>query len=235
MLNAYLAAVQNLIQSPSAPNPLVSTATLTADINTARSQVALDAECIRQLFNMALVSGTRAYAFSSFTNAGAGVQPAPLAVRQALISNAEITVRPWEWFVSYCLIAVESGTPTVCAQQGQGQGGILNFWPTPNASFTLVADVVGLPLPLASDTDPEAIPYPWTDAVPFYAAWLALMSMQRQADAQLMLERYQLIARRGAQGSTSTYLPDQMPGGAGALIASTHQGVTQMPPPQGRR
>lgn len=234
MLNAYLAAVQNLLQAPSAPNPLVSSATLTADINTARAQVALDAECIREFFDMALTSGVRAYAFSSFTNAGAGVQAAPLAIRQALINNVEIAVRNWEWFVSYCLTAPGSGTPTVCAQQGQGQGGILNVCPTPNASLTLVADVVGLPLPLASDSDPEAIPYPWTDAVPFYAAWLALMSMQRQADAQLMLERYQLLVRRGTEGATGTYLPDQMPGGMGAALAGAHQTVAMPPRMPGR-
>lgn len=234
MLTAYQTAVQNLIQAPSAPNSLVPAATLTANINTARAQVALDAECIRQTMTLALAGAQQSYPFSAFSGAATGVQTAPLAVRQALFGSAEITVRNWEWFFSYCLTASAAGTPNVCAQQGRGQGGTLWFWPTPNATLTGAFDVVGLPIPLVDDSTAEAIPYPWTDAVPFYAAWLTLMSQQRQPDAQLMLQRYQLLIRRGTDGATGSFLPDRMPGGAGAIIASTHQGVAQ-PPPSGRR
>lgn len=234
MLNSYIAAVQNLMQAPSAPVALVSTAQLTIYINTARAQVALDAECIRQFMTLALASGTQSYAFSLFSGADTGVQTAPLAVRQIILSGFEVARRDWEWFVSYRCVAPGSGTPSECAQQGQGQGGTLYFWPIPNAALTASVDVVGLPVPLASDSDPEAIPYPWTDAVPFYAAWLALMSQQRQADAELMLRRYEMLARRGRQGSTPTYLPNQAPGAGAAVLAAAHQTVTQLPPPTGR-
>lgn len=42
--------------------------------------------------------------------------------------------------------------------------------------------------PLENDDDPEPLPYPWTDAVAYYAAWLCLIQQQRREDAQAMLQ-----------------------------------------------
>lgn len=42
--------------------------------------------------------------------------------------------------------------------------------------------------PLENDDDPEPIPYPWVDAVPYFAAWLCLLQQQRREDAAAMLQ-----------------------------------------------
>jgi hypothetical protein len=76
---------------------------------------------------------------------------------------------------------------------------------------------------LASDATIEAIPYPWTEAVPFYAAWLALMTVQRQADADKMMVRYMELMSRARQETTPTFLPENAAGGMGATRAAAHR------------
>jgi len=68
---------------------------------------------------------------------------------------------------------------------------------------------VCLPITLVSDGTAEAIPYPWTDAVPYFAAYLALLSAQspaRTADADRMMQRYELFMGRARQFSNPDVL-----------------------------
>jgi hypothetical protein len=137
-----------------------------------------------------------------------------------------LEIRSWEWFAAYYLGNPASGVPTVMAQEGQGLSGTFYFSPVPNAVGTASFDVACLPVPLVNDSTPEAIPALWTDAVPFYAAWLAMMQLQRQADAQVMLGRYKELAMRGRQEATPTVLPDNLPGGIGAHAAALKATLT---------
>ena len=73
--------------------------------------------------------------------------------------------------------------PAVVAQYGQGVNGSLYMYPVPNTAYQVEWDCYCLPINLATDSDPEAIPYPWTDVVPFHAAYLAYLGAQRQSDA----------------------------------------------------
>lgn len=231
-LTAYQTALQNLLQAPSSPTPLVSAAQQTIYINTARYQVAADAECIRPTGPfLSITNGTRAYGFPAISVTGIGFGSV-IAVRSGYIGSAPMEVRQWEWFAQYYLPDASTGTPTIMAQQGQGASGTLVLWKTPNASFTLTLDVVCLPAPLVDDTTAETIPQLWTDAVPFYAAWLAMQSLQRQADAEMMLKRYELLVRRGRQLATSSELPDNAPGGAGAQLAAGKMPLGSMPEPR---
>jgi hypothetical protein len=47
-------------------------------------------------------------------------------------------------------------------------------------------DLTLIPAPLLSDDDIEPIPYPWSDAVPYWAATLLLLAQQRSEDAKAM-------------------------------------------------
>jgi hypothetical protein len=98
--------------------------------------------------------------------------------------------------------------------------------------MTVALDAVCLPITLVDDHAIEAIPQLWTDAIPFYAAWLGMQSLQRQSDADTMLQRYQSLIRRGRQLATPTELPDNLPGGMGAQVASTHQPLGAQPQAQ---
>lgn len=223
-LTAYQTAVQNLIQAPSAPTPLVSAATLTVFINDARIKVATEAECIRNYAILALAVGTRQYPFSSIVPSGGvssvtGIQ-GPISVRTANYAvgggASAVYPRPWPWFNTYYLgdPAPVQGPPNIFSQFGQGASGTLFFNPLPDAVYTLSLDISCLPIALVDDSTKEAIPANWIDAVPFYAAWLALMAMQRQGDADTMLQRFGTLMAMARREAT--------PG----VLANNYEGVT---------
>ena len=231
MLTAYLTTTQQFLQNPVTTPPLYATSDLTGYINTARTQIAIEAECIRVKGSLALSNATQSYAFSSITFSASGIL-APINVRTAsLVSGSTQNIldqRPWEWFNNYYYSGGinAAGSPTVWSQQGQGENGTMFFYPIPNGALTVSMDVVALPIALVDNTTFEAIPYPWTDAVPFYAAYYAFISAQRQTDADKMLERYEMFVKRARQGSTPTVLPDNNPGGPGAQMAALKSPVT---------
>jgi len=232
MLTAYETAVQQLIQL--VPSGLIPTGTLDAYINTARNQLAADAECIRAPASLVFTPSQQSYSITALVTSGTGISgSAAFTVRTAVSPNVSaIEIRSWEWFAAYYLPLPASGTPTLMAQQGQGTATTLYFWPTPNSAAGVVFDVACLPIPLVNDSTPEAIPGLWTDAVPFYAAWLAFQQLQRQADAQLMLARYKELAQRGRETATPSVWPDNLPGGAGARIAAQKTTLTMQPQQQ---
>jgi len=94
--------------------------------------------------------------------------------------------------------------PTLSCQYGQGVSGSLYMYPLPSQAYSFQVDAFCLPSDLALDTDVEAIPLPWTDAVPYFAAYLAKLEMQDANGAKAMLElfdtfiqRYSVAARPG--------------------------------------
>lgn len=235
MLASYQSLTQALVQAPTSPIPLIPSATLTSYINVARNQVAGDAECIRVPATLALVAATQHYGFAAISVGGASGVGNVISVRSARIGGTPLDIRQWEWFAQYYLGDGATGTPVRLAQQGQGLNGTLFFDPVPTGTGTVSLDVVCLPIALVDDSTAEAIPLLWTDAVPFYAAWLALQSLQRQADANMMLERYRMLVKRGREMATPSELPDNLPGGAGAALAAARQTLAETPPvAQGR-
>lgn len=228
MLNAYLQQTQRLLANPT--SSLYNTSDLTFYINSARGQLAGEGECIRVIAPLSTTSGTRSYAFSSVVTAFATTQVSGiqgvLAVRMInLVSSGGTLVldsRPWEWINNYYLSNPQPpGGPTRrWAQYGQGALGTIVVDPIPDQVYTLNLDTVCYPIALALDTDPEAIPYPWTDAVPYYAAYLAYYNAQRAQDAENMRMQYENFVQRARQITTPTVLPSNFPGNAGAQIVS---------------
>ena len=222
MLNTYLSDTRNLLQSPGAPTQLYSTANLTRWINIARGQIAGEGECIRVIGTISTVVNQRAYNFSSIntgvaaTNGIKGV----IHVRRisydvgqntyGLAGQQWMTPRPWEWFSLYNLNnpVPDVGPPATWSQLGQGSAGTGtgssasgSFYldPPPDAVYSLNLDCVCYPQALADDTTVEAIPYLWTDCVPFFAAYYAYLSSQtgaRQADAERMYNHYKEFLQR---------------------------------------
>lgn len=230
MLTAYLTQTRRLLQLPAAPTTLYTDADLTSYINTARSQLAGEGQCIRSFATQATVAGTNNYLFSGFTiaaavaNGIAGVIHVRSLAYQIGSGQRWIPPRAWEWFNFYVLndpLSGQSanwGPPAHWAQYQQGtqpvagttmkQGGSL-YINVPDDIYTLVADAVCYPLPLAVDGDPEAIPFMWTDAVPYFAAYYALLSSQMQArlaDALRYYEIYQEFVKRAREAAN----PDPM-------------------------
>ena len=217
MLNSYLTRTQQLLQNPSAPTSLYSQSDLTEYINLARGQLSGDAECIRNYATLPVTGGTQQYEFASVVLGpnGAGVQGI-FNIRavwlQVASGQAWMRPRPWPWFSLYELNnpVPQQGQPKIWTQFGQGVVGNIFVSPTPDQDYTLQLDVLCYPNDLVDDTTIEAIPYPWTDAVPFLAAYYAMLSAQsaaRQADADRMFSRYEEYRNRARKFSNPTVSP----------------------------
>lgn len=211
MLTAYQNATNALLQVPSAPTSLYPPTTITANINTARGQLAGEAQCIRVLGTLTTTVGVRNYNFSSISLSGSTGVQGVIHVRRILYNVGQgqqwIRPRPWEWFDLYKLNTPvpKSGPPTVWSQYAQGVLGSFYLDPIPDMQYTLQLDCVCYPISLVDDTTAEAIPYLWTDAVPFFAAYYTLLGSQSQArgaDANRMFNYYTEFLGRARKFST---------------------------------
>ncbi len=229
MLTAYLTATRSLLQLPGTNSTsLYTDADLTRFINVARGQVAGEAECIKVIGTIPTVANQQPYRLQDI-NVGV---PATTGV-QNVINVASIrytagngtlwiTPRPWQWFELYELnnAAQQAGVPRTWSQFGQGaapsgiantsiNGGSFYISPLPDDIYVLNANASCYPIPLADDTTVEALPYFWTDAVAFFAAYFALMSAQtnaRMADAANMYKGHyqEFMSRARSQANPST-------------------------------
>ncbi|KKK58499.1 hypothetical protein LCGC14_3043820 [marine sediment metagenome] len=215
MLTQYLDETRRLLQNPPAPVTLFSDADLTAFINTSRGILAGEVECIRVLGTLALSAPTRSYALSAAdigVSATTGINT-PFKANQATVDVGDgempLMSKPWAWFQSYLLgeVIPTEGQPTTWAQLKQGIAATLYFYPLPDTTFTVNLDCVCEPIDLTDNNTVEAIPYPFTDAVPFLAAYYAYMSVQRQDHADTMMTRYRDELTKGRATSTPAVLP----------------------------
>ncbi len=235
MLTAYLARTTQLLQNPAAPTVLYSTSDLTSYINQARGQLAGEAECVRYLGTLTTTIDQRNYNFSSISTGTASVTGVAgvihvRSVRYAVGDGYQwVTPRAWPWFELYHLNnpVPDSGPPNDWAQYSQGGSGIgsitgigtgtmisgsLFLDPIPNLAYVLTCDAVCYPQALTADTDVEAIPYIFTDAIPYFAAYLALLSSQnnaRMADAERYFGYYSTFLQRARTFSNPSVLRGQ--------------------------
>jgi hypothetical protein len=72
-------------------------------------------------------------------------------------------------------VATFYAPPVWACQFGQGVDGSIHMFPLADQPYQMCWDILCLPNDLEDDESPEAIPAPWTTAVPFYAAHLALL------------------------------------------------------------
>jgi hypothetical protein len=220
VLTQYLTRTAQLLQNPAAPQTLYSESDLTGFINEARGQLAGTAECIRAAGLLVLTQGTIPYLFSGISGpAGVGLGSV-IHVRnlwQMLGSGGYhyVAPRPYPWYAVYeannPLIQSQQGPPDIWSQYAQGVAGSLYISPAPDQTYTCTTDSVWLPAALATDGDPEAIPSLWTDAVPFLAAWFALLASQtgvRSGEADKMLQRYGEFMSNARRSATPDILPD---------------------------
>lgn len=226
MLAQYRTDTTALLQLPAAPTSLYPQANIDRWINIARGQLAGEGECIRYLATISTVVGQRNYNFSALNTGTAATNGIKGAIHIRRISynvgdgQKWLTPRPWEWFELYHLnnpVPVNN-VPGTWSQFGQGSAsagtgssasGSFYLDPPPNLVYTLNCDCVCYPQALVDDATIEAIPYLWTDAVPFFAAYYALLSAQtnaRQADAQRYFDMYTEFLTRARKASNPSVL-----------------------------
>lgn len=205
MLAEYQATTQDLLNDSG--GQFFSSHTLTSYINRARRKVAAASGCVRVIPpGVQTIPNQEAYRFVAWN---ALVQTVP-GVREILaVRSLAIAIGPgrgaWKpmWNrIPYTDFAARFriwngswiGTisfPGYWAQHGFGVTGSLFLAPIPSQVQPMDIDCSCMPYPLATDNDPECIPYPWCDAVPYMSAFLCLLQQQRQQDAQGMLQLFQ--------------------------------------------
>ncbi len=221
-LTAYVQQVQRLLHDTT--GQFYQYPDIVYYINVARGQVAVEGECARILASLTTVIGQNSYALSSLGSLPAGAQAA-LVVRALYANGQTLEARPWDWFANLYMGTGAVPAIPVWSQLGVGSLAVLYLAPTPTSVQVYQADVVLQPVALATDADAEIIPYPWTDAIPYYAAYLAYMDAQRTQDAQLLLQMYTLFANRARKLTTPTNNVRQQYGQMGAQIAATGTGL----------
>lgn len=127
--------------------------------------------------------------------------------------------RPWAWFQANCRVYSVSAMnfPSYWSQFGQGLRGSFYLFPIPAQVLSLDIDAICVPINLVDDTTPDVIPYPWIDAVPYYAAYQCYMNSSRAPDAARMFStnpqapgQYQIfMARARKMSDGSSRVPDQ--------------------------
>lgn len=279
-LTKYIQATQSLLNDPAAQR--FSVASLTTFINTGRSQLALEGECVRFNYGADGVFLTGAFTSGSPTVTGVAVptldtitswNAAGLAIPQGatVLSSTTTTItfsanatasgglsfligppnststqrefyarptnvclsrgikdaigvrgvainyggfgsnlytlrqRDWTWFQAF-LRSYPSllGNPVYWSPYQNN----LFLRPIPAAVYPMQWDCQCSVVDLVDDTTPEAIPYSFTDAIPYFAAYLALMSAQRKDDAQNMMTIYERFTKVGRRNVQSTFVPD---------------------------
>ena len=81
--------------------------------------------------------------------------------------------------------------PTFASQYGQGTNGSFYVYPLPSQVYQYELDMYCLPSDLKTNLDYEAIPDPWTDAVPYFASHLGMLDIQNMNAAKMYLELFE--------------------------------------------
>lgn len=208
LLSQYLAQTRLLLANPAATAQLYPDSALTNYINLGRKQVAIETECVRAVASLTITAPIAEYAISAI-NPNRVDCIGVISVRQAALATGSaglsipMEARPWEWFNSYVLQNPSNvaAAPYIWAIFEPGQQGTI-FVNPPDTGYVLRIDAACMPVDLVDDTTADAIPYPWQDAVPHYAAFYAYMSAQRSSDADKAYQRYEEFVNRARLGTT---------------------------------
>ena len=226
----YMTRTRDLLQLPGTNSTsLYSDSDLLSFINISRGQIAGEGECIRQIATIQTVIGQQVYRFQDLNTGNPGVNGVQGIINIQSMACAigtgqlYMTPRAWPWFNLYKLnnAAPKQGRPTEWTQYGQGtapsetgqaNGGTFYVAKIPDDVYTLNCNSTCYPIPLVDENSVEALPYFWSDAVPFFAAYFALMSAQtnaRMADAATMYKGHynEFMTRARQQANPSINRP----------------------------
>ena len=169
--------------------------------------------------SLTTVAGQEVYKFSTANTLAqtfAGVQSVIGVLSVACAWGANAAMKPllqpmiWTEFQAYYR-SYNNGMqnyPTLWSQYAQGVNGSIYIWPLPSTASQMDWDCYCIPINLVDDTTAEAIPYGWTDAVPYYASYLAYMDAQRGEDADRMFKQYTMFMKRARAFSETPFVPD---------------------------
>lgn len=210
MLINYLTETQNLLND--SEGQFFRIPTLVNYINRARRRIAAVSGCLRCVPAFIQTSPHQEkYPFSDWISLVQHVNPqygSILSCRSLAVSiggswnrdTREIRRGSWKpmwkflpWTDFQARMRIYNGTfigtlaePGWWTQMGSGQNGEIWLAPIPTQYNPMELDLTILPMDLLNDNDACPLPYPWNDAVCYWAATLALLQQQRKDDATNM-------------------------------------------------
>lgn len=155
-------------------------------INKGMARRDLDTGCNRTRITLVLTVGTDTYSFSTLGNERVfdviGIALTYVGTRVVLDqrSYTELTAqkRPWTTY---------QGLPEAWCRYGPQS---VIFGPTPGTAYSTQWDCCIFAAPLVAATDVDPMPYPWTQAVPYYAAYLAKLNESQWDEAADLFRQY---------------------------------------------
>jgi hypothetical protein len=241
MLNQYLANTRLLLNDSN--SQIYTDGELTGYINRARSYVATLGECVRDFGSATVVT-------NNFNLLYHAVLPSTLTGGAKLYNPRDVfsaggtpfEIYDYAWLQHYIIPYGLTGSRKVAAFYRQGSVDstvndgriILYLGPDIVLPHAIFVDGIWVPGNLIDDTTAEPIPLLWQEPVTYYAAALALMRAQRQADATEMMQRFNDLMTWAREAVTPSQTPDTSAalGGSGTKAAAGY-GPLNQPQQQG--
>jgi len=172
----------------------------------------VNAVCTATLTDLiSTITGQETYKVSSFTAAAKvadnGVQSV-IGIQSISVSWGSLTPTldqtDWTTFQSsYRAYNIGSENyPSLWSMYGRGQGGTCYLWPIPAGYNAMQVDCYCIPIDLLTDATTDSVPVPFSDCVPYYAAYLAYANAQRKDDSEYYKQLY--TERMIASGAFTT-------------------------------
>lgn len=116
---------------------------------------------------------------------------------------------PFTALQAYCrsFNIVTQQYPMIAAQYGQGASGSIYVFPIPSVAAQMEWDCYCHPADLVDDDSVDLIPEPWTEAVWYYAKFLAYQNAQRGDDAQGALAEFNRVIVEGRVAASPSVVP----------------------------
>lgn len=213
MLNQYITDTQDLLNDPS--GTFFKIPRLISYINRSRRRIAAASGCLRVVPPGVLtVPNQEIYPVSAWTSLAQGAIPGVqsiLFIRSISIgiggywdASGQIAGGSWKpmwrripWSDFQARFRVYGRTfygtisdPGWWAQLGEGNSAQIYLAPIPAQRNPMELDLTCVPASLRNDDDPEPIPYPWTDAVSYFAGMMCMLQQQRKEDAAGLLQLF---------------------------------------------
>lgn len=207
LLSDYHASVRDLLHDPN--DQFFSKAAKTRWINEGVRMRDILTKYNRVLKTFNTVIGTDNYSFTDFGDArvfdviGVYVIYGQLRVVLDNVSFTMMNARVRQ------LQPLYRNVPICWARYGPNS---IYIAPAPSMVFAMEADCARYSTTLVNDTDPDDLPYPYTDPVPYYAAYKAKLNERQNDEAAEFLDAFQM-ACAVATGERTGMLASAYPGG----------------------
>jgi hypothetical protein len=202
VLNTYLTRTRRLLTDQGAQ--YWSNTELTDDINQARNRVAADTKCLRTLFQtIPLTGGVEQYNIaaavtSSVVTPGLGAYAVDVIGVTIYWGNTRVKCRNTAFTEQDAKLRIFQNYQSRPGSVAMMGGNTVFINPMPDQAYNSDWDVVILPVPLASDVDPEVIPVVWQPLIAFFAAHLAKYGEQSLSESDIFYKKYLIERQAGA-------------------------------------